>query len=572
MMNRWTWFAICLVFGLLLVLTAWLMPVHMRAVEPALLQRAGQNSTSITGRGTELLHIGQFGAAELLLRTAQHHHLPGSGELATDIENSAKKNPSVEAWGVSGQGIKAYFPKAPVVTNADEPSFTDFVVHEDNRSKALQVLGNSHHASVQELLKTRSLTNTTTFAPSQMAGGEAFDTAVVITALFAEQNHLTGTLSNEIVVAANQANQGGHTEPLEQILLDFLSLGQRLNWGQLIAFVGKTDSADTLHNQADLLRGAGDQLSDLFSAVEISGNPKAVADYLKTFHDSGLKDIVAAFPYNAGGVRELLQSGNHLYASPLRVWAAEHEPFANILSGTAGFCWRTPLAALILKWLLFFAGGFLLALAAHWALPPVSALERPLQVRGFHVARELLFAFGFLLVVLLVSEPFLAPEHPTTAMPFRLRIPTVGSVVQPGASNANTIFMDKSKIIPMLLFFVLQGLLYLASITKLAEIRRQQVGPRIKLRLLENEEHLFDAGLYLGFLGTIVAFIIYSLYVKHQFDLMVAYSSTSFGILFVSFFKIFHLRPVRRKLLLEAEAESPTAPATRAAAPSLASS
>ena len=35
---------------------------------------------------------------------------------------------------------------------------------------------------------------------------------------------------------------------------------------------------------------------------------------------------------------------------------------------------------------------------------------------------------------------------------------------------------------------------------------------------------------------------------------MVAYSSTSFGILFVSFFKIFNLRPARRKLLLEAEA------------------
>ena len=123
----------------------------------------------------------------------------------------------------------------------------------------------------------------------------------------------------------------------------------------------------------------------------------------------------------------------------------------------------------------------------------------------------------------------------------------------------------------MLLFFVLQGLLYVASLVKLAEIRRQRVGPRIKLRLLENEEHLFDAGLYLGFLGTIVAFIIYSLYVHHQFDLMVAYSSTSFGILFVSFFKIFHLRPVRRRLLLEAEADAP-AVTTTAAAPSLASS
>jgi len=38
-------------------------------------------------------------------------------------------------------------------------------------------------------------------------------------------------------------------------------------------------------------------------------------------------------------------------------------------------------------------------------------------------------------------------------------------------------------------------------------------------------------------------------------SLMAAYSSTSFGIIFVSIFKIFHLRPFRRKLLLESEME-----------------
>jgi len=125
----------------------------------------------------------------------------------------------------------------------------------------------------------------------------------------------------------------------------------------------------------------------------------------------------------------------------------------------------------------------------------------------------------------------------------------------------------------MSVFFVLQGLLYISSLVKLAEIRRQRVSPRVRLRLLENEDHLFDAGLYLGFLGTIIAFILSSVSQKHSFDLMVAYSSTSFGILFVSVFKIFNLRPVRRKLLLEAEAEAdlePVSVRTAAPAPSLA--
>ncbi|HMC29068.1 MAG TPA: hypothetical protein VKM56_14860, partial [Verrucomicrobiae bacterium] len=109
-------------------------------------------------------------------------------------------------------------------------------------------------------------------------------------------------------------------------------------------------------------------------------------------------------------------------------------------------------------------------------------------------------------------------------------------------------------LLTLLLFFVLQALIYTACLVKLAEIRRQRVPTRMKLRLLENEEHLFDAGLYLGFAGTIISLILVSLGLIKP-SLMAAYSSTSFGIIFVSIFKIFHLRPLRRKLLLESETE-----------------
>jgi len=91
---------------------------------------------------------------------------------------------------------------------------------------------------------------------------------------------------------------------------------------------------------------------------------------------------------------------------------------------------------------------------------------------------------------------------------------------------------------------------------KLAEIRRQHVPARMKLKLLDNEDHLFDAGLYLGFLGTIISLILVSLGVFKQPSLMAAYSSTCFGILFVVMFKILNLRPARRQLLLKAESES----------------
>jgi hypothetical protein len=52
---------------------------------------------------------------------------------------------------------------------------------------------------------------------------------------------------------------------------------------------------------------------------------------------------------------------------------------------------------------------------------------------------------------------------------------------------------------------------------------------------------------------------------------MAAYSSTAFGVIFVSVFKIFKLRPVRRHLLMQAEAESvESSERAEAATPSLA--
>jgi len=200
--------------------------------------------------------------------------------------------------------------------------------------------------------------------------------------------------------------------------------------------------------------------------------------------------------------------------------------------------------------------GFFLAIGLHFARPPATRLEAPLQVAGFHYAREFLFGLGFLAVVLLLSEPFLAQETQKADFAFRLRLPTVSKPVAVGTAITKTSFMDPRSLLTLSLFFVLQALIYTACIVKLAEIRRQRITPRIKLRLLENEDHLFDAGLYLGFAGTIISLILVSLGLIKP-SLMAAYSSTSFGIIFVSIFKIFHLRPERRKLLLEAEAEPP---------------
>jgi len=328
--------------------------------------------------------------------------------------------------------------------------------------------------------------------------------------------------------------------------------------------LSRIQDPETLRLQTHLVRRVDTQLPVLFSTVYLSGQPAQVAKYLMDFSQSGLKDLGYSLRFGTGGVNELLKRNQRLQTAGFAQHLATYTPFDTYHSFASDLGWRMPWFALMMKWVSYLCAGFFLAAGAHFARPPVSSLEQPLQVRGFHVAREVLFAMGFLLVVLLLSEPFLSQDSQKVDFPFQLRLPVAGSMAPALTANIKSSFMNQMSLLTLLLFFVLQALIYTACLVKLAEIRRQNVPARIRLKLLDNEDHLFDAGLYLGFVGTIISLILVSLGVIKP-SLMAAYSSTSFGIIFVSVFKIFHLRPLRRKLLLEAESlsDEPAAPAGR---------
>jgi hypothetical protein len=552
MSRRATWFLVCAILGVVMLIFGLLVPAHLRAVGGSVLRRAGWNTPALTERARALVRQDQLGAAQLLLQAAQAEGLPGQQSLGLALTNAAQQHPDWLVWGGGDARLDRLFTSDPHLPKSDPEPFTDFVAREDNRAVIIELLRASPLPVVQELLRCRALTNTVIFSPSQSAAGQAIDTALATCGLLIERGHMSAGLSNAVFTLAQASNLGGDPQRLEQVLLDMMSLGQRFNWGQLVEFVGRIPDAETLRLLTNLVRRSGGQLPVLFAAVQLTGQPDRVAAYLMRFSQTGLKDLGASLRYNTGGVSELLRRNLRLHDSDLRQRLAGLAPFRAAAAFESDLSWRMPRLSFTMKWLLYLAAGFLLAAGLHFARPPASALEQPLQVRGFHVAREMLFALGFLLVVLLLSEPFLAQESQRVEFPFRLHLPMVGKVVSAGTTGANKTIMNQLSILTLLLFFVLQALLYSASLVKLAEIRRQRIASRVKLKLLENEDHLFDAGLYLGFAGTIVSLILVSLGVI-QPSLMAAYSSTSFGIIFVSVFKIFNLRPLRRKLLLESE-------------------
>jgi len=577
-MSRWPWFFVCAILGLALLACGFLVPAHLRAIDSRVLEAAGQNTPGLVARGQALADAQKLGAAQLLLAAAQEQGVAGRDRLGATVTNLAQQHPDWRVWGGPEprlEGLLGFGGQSADSPRPDIQPFVDFIVRREAREKALESLQSSPRPSVQELLRCRQLTNMAIFAPSDSASGQAFDAALSTAGLLLDDERLADKLRDGLSALATGANRGGNSAPLEQALMDLLSLGERMNWGQLAAFVGRIEDTETLRMLAHLVREHEGQLPAIFSAVELTGEPSAVAKYLMKFDQSGAGDLALSLRFGAGAVNELLQRNQPVHQPGFGERIGRQGPLAAFAFLAVNCSLRSPWIALMFKWFLYLWSGFLLAAAMHFARPAPPALEEPLQVRGFHVAREVLFALGFLLVVLMLSEPFLAQQSQKVEFPFRLRLPGVGAAVPAGTPSAQATLMNQLNQtspgvwLTMLLFFVLQALIYTACLVKLAEIKRQRVLPRVKLRLLENEEHLFDAGLYLGFAGTIVSLILVSLHI-FQLSLMAAYSSTSFGIIFVSVFKIFHLRPARRTMLLQAEAtpvETVGSPAVPAFAP-----
>ncbi len=557
MKTRWFWFWLCIVLGLLLLGCGLLVPVHLRAVDSSVVLSAGRTSEALLERGTTLAISGRLGAAQLFVSAGRVAEIPGWDRLGGFVTNRATQNPGTFFWGNDAR-TRALFNSPPA-----GDVFSSFIVLRENRETALAYLSHSTSSAMQELLRCRTLNHTALIPASSSAAGQAFDAMVAECGLLLDGNRLAAALSSQIQRLAESANRGGGSQPLEQLLLDFGSLGEYLNWDQLTAFVADIPDPDTLHQLAAQMSNAGDRMPVLFAAVQLSGQPSAVAGYAARFPQTALQDISSSLWYGAGGVKQLAESGRRFYKSDVLRWLAARNPFGALYYFAAARSLQNPQLVLAVKWLCYLLAGFLFALALHFSRPPVSRLELPLQVRGIHLLREFLFSLGFLLVVLLLSEPFLAQDSQAGGFSLRLHLPMEGGAVPAGIAGIkqtvmNSNILNPTIVLTLLVFFVLQALIYVSCLVKLAEIRRQQVPPRMKLKLLENEDHLFDAGLYLGFVGTIVSLIFASMGLV-KFSLMAAYSSTSFGIIFVVIFKIFHLRPARRKLLIEAELADVTA-------------
>jgi len=212
-----------------------------------------------------------------------------------------------------------------------------------------------------------------------------------------------------------------------------------------------------------------------------------------------------------------------------------------------------PQLMLVIKYLGYLLGLFLILRGLdRWIIAPDrtgSAGRSAPHIRAGLLATLLAALF------VVATEPFLLKAAPPSEYQHLLRLPmllaTSSAPISTPSSQPN-VSMDTSTLISIAVFALLQITVYFICLKKIGQIGRENVPPLLKLRLMENEDNLFDSGLYVGMMGTAAALLLQVLGVIAP-NLLAAYSSNLFGLLCVALVKIRHVRIFKRRLILQNE-------------------
>jgi hypothetical protein len=527
--------------GLALAVVAWMLPVNLKSVTPALLKAAGAGTPSLVEFGRQLVESEKIGPATLVLTAAQtvgDQHAP---ELADDLAKLSARQPEFVAWGGWDPFLDPIFKLRENTGRSQSTPVLEFLITEKARTSLRDYLAGTRSLGVEDLLGTRDIPTTTRFVPVGQPGGQALDSVILLTALLYQGEHLSPSLQRELRDLAEAAIAKKEFGELEPFYLDLLSLGKRLDWGQLSELLSRTDSTKTVGEYAHLARVAPGQLPLIYSAALFSDSADSVASYLIEYGEPGAADLRLALGAGQGAVRQLL-----LRQVPVNRSAGP------AFGDTATLALLYPKLTLAVKWLGFFAGAFLLFRGLDcWLFALGGGVGNKAML--LHLRSGVLALFAAILLVV-ATEPFLLKATPLSAYRLKIVVPMLANLATPSSQPQSSTHpdMDTSTLISIGVFALLQVVTYLVCLMKIGEIERQDISPQLKLRLMENEENLFDSGLYIGMMGTATALVLQVVGVIPA-NLLAAYSSNLFGIVCVALVKIRHVRGYKRQLIFDSQ-------------------
>jgi hypothetical protein len=535
-----------LALGLGLLAVSWLLPINVKSLNRVLLREAGRDTPSVAAFGRDLLEIDKPGPAALALAAAKATGDKGADALQASYNEFIERHRDMAPWGGWDVALQPLLIGRNAASPTDSVPVLKFMVLQQARDTLRLYLSVSQLPGVQTLLKTGDLTTTKRFVPAHQPGGEPLDAVILLTSYLWQTEHLSPSLQREVRLLAENAVASGQMGPLEEFYLDILTLGKRLNWVQLSELLRTTTTTATVAQFAHLSRVAPEHLPVIYTAALMTRSADAVAHYLIAYGKPGAENLRLAMSFGQGAVEQLVQ----------RQVPVSNRDGIEFEMGAA-FALRHPEVALIVKYAAFLGGIFLLLRSVD--LRMFASIESALPAAFPRMGSGLLAAI-LTFIFLVLSEPFLLRAAASTDYQIKIVIPVLGQTTAGPAPKTSTPAptMELSTIISILTFAVLQIAMYLVCLKKISDVAQQPLAAPVKLKLMDNEENLFDGGLYVGIAGTATALVLQVLGVIDA-NLLAAYSSNLFGIVCVALVKIRHVRPYKRKLILEAQIPAATA-------------
>ncbi|MBT5708159.1 MAG: hypothetical protein HOI66_17750 [Verrucomicrobia bacterium] len=535
--------------GIAFLTTAAALPIYLRAVDSQVVSLAGKNTKTLAEAAQDQLLLEKPGITALLLEGAAQCGITNLESVTEALKTFRITSPELTFWGGA-------FPDLDLINVSDktaEASIVKALISKQTRESLFQRLELSRRPGVQALLDNRYLNHTKAFPPVNSPGGAALDAVITATAMLSQGDYLSTSFRIEMERLASDANRGHSTQDLESAYLDLLAFGKKMNWAQFSGLMSRIDSRESLRQLAHTLAANPDEFSRLYVICWMSPSIQIVSDYLAQFPDSGLEDLSFGLANHQGALASVLGRQERVYRSDQRIGLLQLLPIPGLWFGVAHFCQHYPWIALLTKYLAILLGTFSLIRLAFDLMPRPALTPHIFRVEGIATLQQQILALSALGLFVLLGEPFLAQKGQTDETPLNWRFPTAPAAVVDKVDNMVGEKVDEMTLLALVLFFLVQAVLYALCLVKVKEIEKQKGSPRLKLKLLDNEDNMFDAGLYVGLGGTVLSLLILTLKLA-AVGLMAAYASTLFGIIFVSILKILHVRPVRRKFLIEAEA------------------
>ena len=532
--------------GAALLILAAGIPAYFFECDRLTVAAAGEGTPSPLDIAGIYLDAGKISAASLIAKESGDF-----GEISGVVERQYSSHPQWVAAGGNEPFFEAYYSSVPETPARMSPApLYSVLATSDNRKKLLDFLSQADSGLVKKFISMRGM-NPVIFPPVYSSAGAPLEAALLINALMAQ----SGDFDRKFLLGIDSVMELSGKSPekkeeFEKYCLATLAFAKGYDWTILRSVFSHFSSVGEAYGFARVYESAPtrEYKNVLLAGMFECGSPSMCSRYLDGADLRRWEDFRYAFLHGEGALAFLLESGSPIYSES--AFARFLSPVCSpVKEALAPYAAKFPAAALPAKVALAVLGGYFLIRGFLRIFRPER--DTPSWHSPLALARGLFEALAVALLFFLLVEPnAFAVKIGENAPAPELRFAFEKVINNIGGETMN-FETDTATIAAVALFFVLQMTVYVFCLIRLSIIKRARGSANLKMQLLENEETLFDLGLYISLAGTVFSLILLTMGIVTA-SLMAAYASTLFGILFTAIVKTVHVRRYKRRLLLEA--------------------